>query len=122
MAVHNLNSRVCLLARTRCEKPNSSAPYALDVSFRVRFGGPDRPELPEQVHFKISVWNTHESATHHLLWLTQNTDVIRTKTDGHEIANDLINRARILKQTNSGICHIASPNLICSTRRTLWPK
>src|ERR1017187_3904787 len=59
-------SHVRLLGRTGCENHDSSTPYSSDVSFRVRFGGPNRPKIPNQIHFKISVWGTHDSATRHL--------------------------------------------------------
>src|ERR1019366_2879927 len=35
-----------------------------------------------------------------------NTDVVPRETAGLEIANDLVDRARILKQTNCRSCHI----------------
>jgi hypothetical protein len=66
MVVHDLSSRVRLLARTSCENHDSSTPYSSDISFRIRFGGPDRPKVPNQTHFKIGVRGTHDSTTRHL--------------------------------------------------------
>jgi hypothetical protein len=99
VAVHNLSSCLCFVARTRGENHDSSAPYPLDIIFRVQFEDPERPEITNQAHFKIRVWGTHESASRHLPRLAQNTDVLPRETAGLEIANDLVDRAWILKQT-----------------------
>jgi hypothetical protein len=106
MVVHDLSSRVRLIARTRCENHDSSTPHSPDVSFRVRFGSPYRSKVPNQVDFKISVWGTHDSTTRHLSWLAQDTDVLSRETAGLEIANDLVDQDWILKQTNCRFCHI----------------
>ncbi len=115
VAVHNLSCCLCFVARTRGENHDSSAPYPSDIIFRVRFEDPERREITNQSHFKIRVWSTHESATRHLPRLDQNTDVIPREASGLEIANDLVDRTWILKQTNCRFCHIDLHHLIVNS-------
>ncbi len=112
MAVHNLRSRIRLLAGSRCENHNASTSNTPDVSVRVRLSRAHCREIPSQIHFKVSAWNTRGSAERHIPGLTQNADVTCGKTAGLEIANDFVDRGRTLKQTNRCFCHIASTNSI----------
>src|SRR5487761_41515 len=59
MAVHDLSRGVDLLVRPARENEDSSTPHSLDVGFRLRFGCPDCPEIPVQVHLEVGAWGTH---------------------------------------------------------------
>src|SRR6185437_14100122 len=106
VSVHDFSGRVHFLVRTGGENDNSSVPDPFDVSFRIRFGGPDRPKLADQVHLKIGVWDTHHPSARHIRRLPQDADIIPWETTGLEIVNNSIDRFRILKQTNCRSCHV----------------
>src|SRR6185312_10770958 len=106
VAVHNFSGRVYLLVRTRGKNDDAPASEAFNVSFRVRFGGPGRPKLPDEVHLKIGVCGTHHPATPHVLRFAQYPDVVAWKTAGLKIVNNSIDRLRLLKQANCSSCHL----------------
>jgi hypothetical protein len=117
VTIHNLGSRLRLLAG--CENYDPAALNSFDIGLGFRLDHPKGHQIVSQVHFKIRARSAQHSAASNLKRLADNANVLAKNAIALEIANHSIDQSRIFKQPDCGFCHSILPQTLDSSDASL---